>query len=495
MAKDINIHLKTQGAAQTKQQLEDVGKSSKRVGETVDRGGKRGADGMEKMSSSADKAQGRFSKLGSSIKSWAAGLAGITLAVREITRAIRAQSEAIEEHARIAAEQQKKLLALQAMGTFFEEHPEARKEVAAYAEFGRRPYEDVAEAWYELESKGAGLTEEQKKGIMKEALELGRMEPEADLKSIVGMFSLYAKETREQDINLIQNVLRATLSKAGAGLSEVGRYLPQFQSLGISAGLTGAEAAGLWAYATTRTGQPEKATVGLRNIFMALQGKGTPESQELLPQLGITPEMGFYEQMGILSAQRRAGGFGLPEAETIAMKENAALLLSMLTDPQAMMKTIHEVSAAARPDIDLVKDKLDRIMGTDKVARLEEERRRLDVVIQNIKGQDVRALEWDVYLKEYEKRMREVGVSEYMISHQLRKYRMAAGFGAEPGPQWLMEPFGEFTEFPAKQQEAPAEEVPAETGPVSIHYHNDIYFNPMGGTKEDMGIGPRFTYG
>lgn len=469
MGKDVNIHVKAPGAKQAEQDLDKVGKAAKGVGDKTNQGGKRGADGMDKLSSSAASTEGRFAKLKSSIASWVLGLASVVAAIRLVTSAIRSQKEAIEEHARIAAEQQKKLLALQGMGTFFEEHPEARKEVAAYAEFGRRPFTEVAGAWYALESKGAGLTESQKRGIMRESLELGRMEPEADLESIVGMFSLYAKETRQKDINLIQNVLRATMTKAGAELSEVGKYLPQFQSLGIAAGLTGAEAAGLWAYATTRTGQPEKATVGLRNIFMALQGKGTPESQELLSQLGITPEMGFYEQMGILSTQRRGGGFGLPQAETIAMKENAALLLSMLTDPEAMMRTVREVSGAARGDIDITKDKLDLIMGQDEVARLEEDIRRLDITIENIKGRDIKALRWRRRKALTEKILRERGLPEFIIDSDAWIQDMSSAIGGEPG---------QLTEEDIVLQ---MKDFFGNAGSVTVnhHYDNSTNYNPV----------------
>lgn len=485
MAKDINIHVKTPGAAQAKQQLDEVGRSSKQVGDKTSQGARKGAEGMDKLSQSATKITGGFGKLKSSITSWIAGFVSITLIIRGITAAIRAQSEAIKEHARIAAEQQKKLLSLQAMGTFFEEHPEARKEVAAYAELGRRPFEAVAEAWYALESKGAGLTKEQKAGIMREALELGRMEPEADLKSIIDVFSIYAKETRQQNINQVQNVIRQTLSQAGAELSQMGQYLPRFLALGIAGGLTGAETAGLWAFATTRAPTPEAATVGIRNIFAALQGKGTPESQKLLQGLGITPEMNIFQQLTALSAAQGAGRFGVPEAEIIAGRENIAVLLSILTEPTAMMQTVRQVTRVARGDIDITGEGLRRIMGADKFARLEERRRQLDVIIQNIKGQDIKALEWDVYLKDYERQMREAGVSEYIIQWQLKKYRIAAGFGAEPGPQWLLEPFAGFAEAPLAEP----------GGGVVIVNDNSTNYNPIAGTDEDRGKGARFPSG
>lgn len=439
MAKDINIHLKTKGGPQTKQQLNEVGQSAKKVGDSVSQGGKTGADGIDKMSDAAAKGPSRFARLSSSIKSWAFGLVGITAVIAGITSAIRAQKQALEEHGRIAAEQQKKMLALQGMGTFFEEHPQARKRVAAYSEFGRRPFEEVAEAWYTLESKGAGLTKKQKEGIMKESLELGRMEPEADLKGIVEMFSLYAKESGEKDINKIQNVLRETMTKAGAELSEIARYLPEFLSLGIAGGLPAEEVAGLWAYATTRTKEPSKATVGIRNVFAALQGKGTPESQEIMQQMGITPEMDFYEQIEKLSEAQRAGKFGVPEAEAIAGRENIAVLLSMLTDPQAMMQSVRDVSSKARSDIDTVKSKLDLIMAKDDVARLEEEGRRLDIAIANEKGQDIRALRLAVELKKVELDMRKQGKPEIAIIAELATRRTEAALGLDKGLRFDMD--------------------------------------------------------
>jgi len=448
MAKDINIHLKAHGAERTKQQLEEVGKSAQKTGDSANQGGKTGADGINKMSDAAAKGPGRFARLSSSIKSWVFGMVGITAVIAGITRAIQAQIQAIKEHGRIAAEQQKKMLALMGMGTFFEEHPQARKRISEMAEFGRRPFEQVAEAWYTLESKGAGLTKKQKEGIMTESLEIGRMEPEESLQSIVDVFAMYAKETGEENINQVQNVLRKTLSKAGVTLSEMGRYLPQFLSLGIGGGLTGAETAGLWAYATTRD-KPEKATVGIRNIFSALQGKGTPESGKLLESLGVTKEQTIFEQLQKLSKAQKAGKFGVAEAETIAGRESIAMLLSMLKKPTAMMETVEEVTSVARPDIDIVRDKLEKIMGEDEIARLEEEIRRLEVVIQNQKATDVRALRWSMAIKEYERRMRKEGRGEVFITLQKYKYLTAAAMGAELEPHWFIEPsFSGYTKFP-----------------------------------------------
>jgi len=49
MAKDINIHIKTKGASQTKQQLNGVGKSAKQVGDDTQAMGKKGQEGSNRF--------------------------------------------------------------------------------------------------------------------------------------------------------------------------------------------------------------------------------------------------------------------------------------------------------------------------------------------------------------------------------------------------------------------------------------------------------------
>jgi len=462
MAKDINIHIKTPGAQQAKQQLDDIGRSSQKVGDKTSRGARKGAEGMDRLSSSATKTEGRFSKLTSSLTSWVLKLAGIAAAIRAVTFAIRAQSEAIKEHAQIASEQQKKLLELQYLGEFFKERPELRKEVAAYAEFGRRPFEEVAQAWYNLRSKAARLTPQQRESILKESLELGRMYPSAPLSTLVDMFSLYVKQTGARDINRVQNVLLQTITEAGGGMADVAKYMPQFLPIGMAGGLTGPQAAGLWAYVTTQLAEPSIATTGLKATFLGLQGRGTPEAQKIMQQLGISSDMDFFEKLRILSTQQQAGRFGLAEAERFAGREGAAVLLSILKDRPAMMQTIANVVGVTRGGRDITKGMIQQLMGRDEIARLEENIRLFDIAIQNIKGDDIRALRWQELYKQWELEMREAGWPEWLIRTELMTMR---GIGAvAPG---LMEP----------------------TSPVIVN-DNSINYYPCTGTDER---GPRFT--
>ena len=473
MAKDVNIHVKAKGAAQTKQQLDQVGKSTEGVGKKA----KKGAAGVDKLSGSAEKAQGRFSKFASGLLAWGAGLIGITATITAVTNAIKVQAEALKEHARIAEEQQKKLLKLQAMGEFYKERPQLRKEVAALAEFGVKPFEEVAEAWYVLRSQAGRMTPEQRRGILKESLELGRMYPEAPLTDLVNMFTLYAKATRAKDLNQVQNVLLQTITEAGGGMADVSKFMPLFLGPAMAGGLTGPEAAGLWAGATTlpEAGTPQMATTALRNILLALQGKGgPPEAQKMLRRFGIRPGMGFFEQMEILAAQREAGRFGLPQAELLAERAGAPMLLGMLRESQAMRETIANVVGAAAGGRDITRETLIGLMGADEFARLEENIRQENIRIENIKGRDIRALRWKDFIRREERKMREAGKPDWLIRHELRMLwltREASGAPAEVGE--------------------PAESAEETLSPVSIHYHRDTYYLPTTGSAADRGIGTR----
>ncbi|MHC4398033.1 MAG: phage tail tape measure protein, partial [Planctomycetota bacterium] len=425
---------------QTKQQLDSVGKSTEGVGQKA----AKGAAGVDKLSGSASKAKSSFGSFFSGLMKWAAGLIGITAAIAAVTKAINIQKEALKEHARIAEEQQKKLLKLQAMGEFYKERPQLRKEVAALAEFGVKPTvkptTEVIEAYYTLRSQAGRMTRKQRMGILRESLELGRMYPEAPLTDLVNMFTLYAKATRAQDINQVQNVLLQTITEAGAGMAPVSRYMPMFLGTAMTGGLTGAQAAGLWAYATTlpEAGGPEKATTALRNVLLTLQGKGgPPEAQKMLKRFGVKPGMGFFEQMNILAAQRQAGKFGLPEAELLAQREGASMLLGLLAQPEAMRQTIANVVAAGAGGRDITAETLRGLMAADEFARLEEKIRQDKIAIENIKGGDIKPLRWKAFMTAEERKMREAGMPDYRIRWQLWNLwltREAVGESMEVAP-------------------------------------------------------------
>lgn len=441
--KDINIHVRAKDTEQTKQQIDSVNQSVKKTGQETDRAGE-----------SAKKNAGLFGGLLSKLTAFASGAASIHL----VTQAIRDQTQALEENAQAALKQQNALLRLQFLGDYYQQKPELRAEIMALSEFGRRPAEEVAGAAYNLRSKNAAMTEPQRMGILKEALEMGRTDPSLPLDSLVDMFSLYAKQSGVTDANRIQNVLQKTIEEAGGSGADVAGYMPRFLPVGIAGGLTPAESAGLWAYATTQEKEASIATTGLRAIMMGLQGKGTPEGAKLLQKYGVTQDMDFFTKIQTLSR----AGIDLAAAEQLFQREGAAMGLAMLRDPAAMMQTIQSVTGADRGDVDLTRGKIEGLFGADEMARLEEDTRLLEIQIQNIRASDVQTVANRTRRLEIEKTLRQQGRAEAYIKAKMKEMQLmeAFGFSQQTAEEWA---FWDY-ERPASRQE------PA---PMNINYNYD----------------------
>jgi hypothetical protein len=467
MAKEVNIPIKAEGAEQAKAKVDALGKSFEGLGVSVEQAGRKGADGLRGFSGETEKTHSGLSKMMGSLTSWIAGIVSFTTAIRLFTSYITANRDALKEHADVAEKQQQRLSRLQYLGGFFQENPELRREVAAYAEAGGRPFEEVAGAWYNLRSKSGTLSSQQQKAILSEALELGRTDTAMPLEVLVDVFSLYAKKTGERDANRIQNVIQQTITEAGGGGADVAQYMPQFLPIGMAGGLSGAEAAGLWSYVTTQTASPSVATTGLRSVFMGLQGRGTPEGQKRLAGLGISPGMDFMTKINALSG----AGLSLADAEQIAGREGADILLSLVRDPAAMRRTVESVVSADRPDVDITRGYIDQLTGQDDFARLEENIRQKKIAIENQKGSNLRSLQWRDYLLETERRMRDAGKPEWDIKARLwfEDWFMGAG---DLGP-------GEFQEVYRPLAERGFEFAPASAAPpVTVnHFHNNTIYN------------------
>jgi len=499
MAKEVNIHVKTPGAETSKQKLDELAAAGRDFGEDVNQAGtkvqsgaKKGAEGIGGLSQETGKAQSGFEKFGASITLWAAKIFGIAAVIRGITTAIKSQTEAMKEHADLANEQQRSLVRLQYLGQFFKEKPELRKEVEAYAEYGRRPFVEVVEAWYNLRSKGAGLSEAQRRGIMQEALEMGRTDPDTELDTLVDMFSLYAKKTGQADINRIQNVLLQTITEAGGSTGDVSRYMPQFLPFGLAGGLTPAQTAGLWSYATTQTADAAVATTGLKAMFLGLQGKGTPEGQELLKQFGVMPQMGFFEKIDLLSQQYQGGALGLGVAEQLAGREGAGILLDLLRSPGAAIQTISNVEQVDTGKIDLTRDMITELTGQDRRAFLEEETRRLDIALENLKGGKLKPMEMQKYLKEFELEARKANEPEIIIklAKAARWALGAVGFSPET--------IASRDVYPSEYRDRARDEgstVPTVNNINNFNneYHQDMNFYPRVGTTGEGERGPRVS--
>ncbi|RKY12654.1 MAG: hypothetical protein DRP65_00415 [Planctomycetota bacterium] len=100
MAKDVNIHVKTPGAEESKQKLEKVGAAAKGVGEKTAEGQRRGADATEKTTQKLSRMGGVFSGL----KNQIVGFIGAWAGLQGIQKALAAIIEKLERIAQLQKE-------------------------------------------------------------------------------------------------------------------------------------------------------------------------------------------------------------------------------------------------------------------------------------------------------------------------------------------------------------------------------------------------------
>jgi Phage-related minor tail protein len=535
--KDIDIHLRIKGGDDAKRDVDGVAASTENLGKKTDQAGKKGAEGTEALGKSAEKTKGAFGSFMTKLAAWATAIVSIGAAIKIVTGILNANKRALNEHADVAVSQQQKLLRLQYLGDLFKERPELRKEVGVLSEFGRRPFEEVADAWYNLRSKGGALSQQQRDSIMREALEMGRTDPDLPLDTLIDMFSLYAKKTGVEDANRIQNVLQQTVTEAGGSGADVARYMPQFLPIGMGGELTGAQAAGLWAYATT-LGDAAVATTGIRAVFMGLEGKGSPEGKKILKKLGVRKDMDFFEKIALLGEAYGEGRFDLGMAEQVAGREGSALLLDLIKDPAELNRVINKVVGVDRGDIDLTATKIEELLGQDELAQREDEIRRVKVEVENLKGSDTKAVRWRQLILEREASMRRAGRSEYGINIDRWVLEQLGGMGFSPEQVGTSEGFFGDPVFeskvrnriealpegrvkqdlkrrmekgvrdvptilmPLREAEAEVEPEPVPAGDLSEgqsrvinyneHYDYSINLNPVAGNAEDRLMGPPF---
>ena len=413
--KDVNIHVIASGAEEASKGLDKVADSTKRVGSAVEESAPKATGETNKLADSFGRLKDAGGTVTTALTGWALKLASIATAISLVTSAVRVQIDAMREHAQLIADRQQQLTALQYLNGFFKENPNLREEVAKKAEFGRRDFGEVATAWYGLRSKAGGLSTKQQGDILDEALEYGRPVPNAPLGPIVDVFTTFAKKGGMTDANRIQNVVSEAIAQSGGGAEDAARPLSEFLPIGMAGGMTASQSAGLWSYVSSQASEPRQATSGLRNIFMALQGKGTPETNKLLRRSHISPKMGFFEKFSILSQRYGEGKFSLDDAEQIAGPEGASLLLAMLKNPSDMANTINRVTAADRPDIDITKKNINELLGSDEIAFLADRDKKLQLQIENQKARDVGALRKTVAIRKQEKYARDTKSPEYFI--------------------------------------------------------------------------------
>lgn len=389
--KDINIHVKAQDVEKSKQDIDSFGQSVSNVGKMTQQTGQQASEGAEKLSFWATQLN--------NIKGYLLGMVGGVAAINAVTEAVRRQRQEWEENARVITKQQEQILRLQFLGDYYKEKPELRKEVMAYAEIGRRPFEDVANAMFDLRNMGAAYTGPQREEILRRSLELGRIMPQAPLKDIVQSMILYSNAAKTTNFAAIENVLSKTLTKAEG--EEAPIELAKFLPVATAAGLSGEQAAGLWSYAISQYPASGLATTALERMMLLLQGK-TPEARVAMGRLGITPQRPFMEQFNQLVAKQP----NLKQLEGIFDTRMAPVVLTLLQHPDMVRAAMSQATAAGQMPENLTQQSIQGLFGTDEMARLTDLSKFLDISIENLRGMNERSIRVQVGRKLQEATLR-----------------------------------------------------------------------------------------
>jgi hypothetical protein len=450
------------GVEEARRELDKLSEAHEKYGIGVEQTNEQVKESSEQAAEGTAKQSEGMGQLALQAAKYVAGMIAAKKIVQEVTQAINEQSEAMKANAEVANRQQNSLLRLQFLGDFFEKHPNARAEVAAISEQARRPFEEVAGAWYNLSSKAGEMTEAQQKGILREAAETARQDPSVPMDTIIDMFAAYVKETRETDINRVQNVLFQTIEDAGGEAADTATFMPRFMGIGMKGGLSAPESAGLWAWATTREADPSVATTGIRGVMMSLQGDITPEGKRAMKKIGLRPGMTFDEQLDALALASASGKLTLPVAQQIAGERGANMLMMLAGDTANARRIMGNVADVNRPDIDLTREKIETVFGRDEIARMEENQRLLDNAIENLRGSDTRSMGVAEKRKALEYGLRKQETPEWAVQTVLKIYDVTSALGKD----WQLR------EDLQDRGLLPEEYIPPQGGPTTIINNN-----------------------
>lgn len=353
------------------------------------------------MAQASSNASGKNDTLSTAIgaaKSQLAGLASGFVGVNGIIALygqwidnIETANQRLQENAEIVranAEARLNFVALQGV-----EDPEDVKQIDALAAFAGRPPSEFARVLGILKSQFANESDENINTLALEVAAAAQLtdSPAQDL--AIGLSAIFRQNG---DAQAAGNIFQQAIQEAGeadpARLGvEIGKLIGVAQQFG---GLDTGEAAG-FASAGTALGLPnEVATTGLKNVFLSLRGRGTPEGNELLGELGVDRSnvITALQQISQARVEGRIDDAGL---ESIGGRE-AAPIFAALSDPAILsdfLASVGRVDRAEDFDGRLVTDKAEGIFTEGSIQALNLLSKQLESQLESTRAADTRAIE------------------------------------------------------------------------------------------------------
>jgi hypothetical protein len=287
----------------------------------------------------AGDATGQFAALATGL----VGAGGVVAAYQQWISDIESAKEGLREQitlVRELAEARLNFVALQGV-----EDPETLRNLESAAAVSGRDPGEVFRVAGVFRSQFPNADAEEIQSLIQEVSAAGQL-TDAPLTDLAQGLSVLYRETG--DTRASGNILQESIQQAGEAepgrlAAEIGRFVGVGRQIG---GLDTGQAAG-FAAAGTGLGLPnEQATTGLRNVLFAIRGKGTPEGNELLNQLGIDRE-NVIAALKQIAEQRAAGNITDAQLETLGGRE-AAPVFSALADPTKLENFLASVSAVDR---------------------------------------------------------------------------------------------------------------------------------------------------
>jgi len=502
MAKNINIHIKSTGAQQTKQDIDGVAHSTEKMGEKTQKASKGAMESLKSW----------FGAFG--VAAVAAIIAGAATKVAKFFDDIKTRSD---EAVRAVQDVRKEFSDLfEALDAFDEKTREAvtkstnalLQKTGASSAVGLPVVNAYTRQFRELVKTGQ-LTQGQYNQGLEGMLGYAERHGGAATPDLIALMAGWGMTTPQQQGEFRRQIAAGA---AASGLTDaeliaaLGRGMPTIKAMEWSP----TQAVGI--IATIASGETGRQKAGLPAT--TLQGLLAPQDSNLA-KYGISEKLAQDPQQLLMLLQQKRG----------QMSQQA--FISMLTDIYGTTAAagVSKLLTASRGDIGGI---LMRAAGPEGIAaeQAEEEARKttLETLAAKTEARKKQLLLDLTSDQKYMEKVREIGAEkraqlrrdepyfqwfrerftpeeiekeeaafrEWLDTLSLEeKARIREEHGGQFGPiWWRMSPQEKFEALTRQR---------AEKGPVSmnnnynydIHYHHEMIFNPIGGTREDRLIGPR----
>lgn len=513
MAKNIDIHIKTRGAQQSKQDLDGVAKGAKRTGDSAEKMGKKGQRGAGWLSAAFGKIVGPL------------GFAAIVTAAIAATVKVAKFFDDLKKKSDEAVRNLQSIRAaftdlFEAMDAFDEktrmkvtgEAFGLLKEVSVSKEIGLPVINAYTRQFKSLVESGQ-LTEEQYQQGLKGMLGYAERHGGAATTDLISIMAGWGMVTPEQ-----QGAFRRQIAAgaAASGLTDeeligaLGRGMPTIKAMGwtpeqavetiatIARGEVGRKKAGLPAQVLQalmapqlsnieKLGIPEEIAQDPQKLLAYLTAMRATMDQKAFTRM-LVSIYGMEAGAGVsklLTAPPRGGiARALVEAAGAegAKAEQEEERTSRLTQERRKAKA---EAAAAEEDLDIkLKEQYEtdiRDIGEAKRKRLERREPFRQKFRQWFTTEEVEK-EYGAYRK-------------WLDSLSEEEKRAIARRPPLPYPLSTVSPFRrEWEKMTAQERFEELTDQPSAA--TNIHYHNEIItnHNPIAGTNEDRGIGPRVSF-